>query len=96
MLKYYVSFIVLNILDLVMTYFLINPDLEYNAIGRYLWQNYGFGSIVIMKVLLTAFPIIVFDRYSKIRPREAKLLIVLANAIVVVPVMMLFYLWSTL
>ena len=94
MFKYYILFIILNILDLVMTYFLIHPDLESNLMGQYIWRNYGFGGVIIMKTVLTIFPICVINRYSKSYLTKAKFAIIVANLIVLVPVTILAYIWS--
>lgn len=96
MLKYYDLFIILNTLDLVGSYILLEPGQELNPICAHIWSMYGFEGLVMFKVLMTAFPIAAINYYHKTEPKRAKYAIILANVIVTIPVVLLGYLWILL
>ena len=94
MIKYYILFVILSSLDLIGSYLLLSPEQEFNPICSFIWREFGFDYLVIMKTLLTFLPIIVISTYHKIEPKRAKAVIILANVIITVPVVMLLYIWS--
>ncbi len=94
--KYYILFVVLNIFDLIGSYLLLGPDQEYNPICSFIWKEFGFEYLVVIKTLLTFLPLIIIDIYSEMEPKRAKIAIIIANVILAVPVIMLLYIWSWL
>lgn len=96
MFKYYILFIVLNTLDLVGSYLLLDPDKELNPVCTYIWENHGFASVIVLKILLIIYPIVIFNYYHSIQPKRAKYVMILANVLVLLPVILLGYLWSLL
>ena len=94
MLKYYILFATLNIIDLVGSYILIGPNYEFNPVCQYIWKTYGFSSIILMKITLTILPVYIFYLYSKQEPLRAKYFIVSANAIVAIPIFALIRIWN--
>lgn len=93
MFKYYILFVILNILDLIGTYFLIKPDYEYNPISQYIWRTGGFNLLIVFKLSFTLFPIAVMNYYYQTEPKRAKYIMMLANVLVSLPVVLLGYLW---
>lgn len=92
MLKYYILFVVLNILDLIGAYFLIDIDSELNPFCKYIWENIGFGAVILLKTLLTIFPIVVINIYYDIQSVIAKYVIIFANILVMLPIITYCYL----
>jgi len=96
MIKYYILFVALNFLDLIGSYFLLGPDQELNPICAYIWKTYGFATLVVFKVLNTIIPIAILNYCHRIQPKMAKYTIMFANVLVLIPVILLGYLWSLL
>ncbi len=94
MTKYYLLFILLNLIDLIGSYFILDPYLEWNPVVTYLWKNHGYNSVILLKALFTAFPLWVIYYYATNEPFKAKIVMIVANLILCIPIAMLVYLWS--
>ena len=96
MFKYYILFVTLNFLDLIGSYLLLGPDQELNPICSFIWREFGFEYLVALKTLVTSFSIIVVNIYHTIEPKRAKYVMILANVLVLLPVVLLGFIWGSL
>lgn len=89
-------FILVNALDVAMTYVLLNHSPEFqesNQIANYFLGRWGFRGMIYFKFALVAFVTVIAQVIAMTRPRTAKWLLIVGTAIVGSVVIYSAYLW---
>lgn len=92
----YVLFVLLSLFDLVVSYLILNPELEANPFMKMLWLSYGYGAIITYKCLTTTIGLIAF-RVGELKcPRLVMVALIIVNGFLLVTCGMLTYVWFIL
>ena len=89
-------FILVNALDVVMTYILLNHSPQFqesNQIANYLLTKYGFAAMVYFKFALVAFVTVVAQIIARTHLKTARWLLIVGTAIVSIVVIYSASLW---
>ena len=63
--RLFAIYLAVNLLDLILTGTLLTPDTEANPAASAIWSNFGFGGLVVYKILMVS--IVCLGLYAAIR-----------------------------
>lgn len=87
----WIIYILLNIYDLVMSYYFLDHSVEANPIAKYLWATFGYDSVIYLKCLSIIFVSSIY-LYLRIKDKKKSNLIIKFGIIILLyPFCMFIY-----
>lgn len=74
--------------DCYLAFHMLSPELEWNPIARFLWDNYGFGGLLLFKFTALAIGLTAMGFINNLAPQLAKWMMIIFMIICAIPLIL--------